>query len=392
MTGFMAGEDLSPNRIELARRKALAGAGYIDLTSSNPTKQGLLFPAELLQSAAHGYLANRLYEPDAKGQLAARQAIAQYYSTRAPAHSFSTDDIFITASTSEAYSLLFALLAEPGDNILAPAVSYPLFDYIAAMHHIELRTYALDPQRGWRIDPASLHLQIDSHTRAVLVISPHNPTGSVIQTVLPALTSLGLPVICDEVFAEFMLQGTAAPLVGALHPQLPVFHLNGISKMFALPDLKLGWIALSGGARTAYGERLEILNDTFLGANGLTQAMLPDLFTHGMPFVNQMRYYVRANLQLALTKLATCPHVEVRVPDGGYYLFPSISGWDDEEELVLHLLRHGVLVHPGYFYGYERGTHLMISCLTRPDVLATGLDRLIHALNAEPEQGVVGGS
>ena len=385
MTGFMAGEDLSPNRIELARQEALAGAGFIDLTSSNPTKQGLLFPPELLEAAATPYWATRRYEPHPRGQLVARQAIVDYYTTRTPALGVTTQDIFITASTSEAYGLLFALLTEPGDNILAPAVSYPLFDYLAAIHHVQLRPYALDEGRGWRIDPASLHAQIDSHTRAVLVISPHNPTGSVVQSVLPTLTALGLPVICDEVFAEFTAHGAPAPPFGALHPHLPVFHLNGISKLFALPDLKLGWIAMSGSASERYGERLEMLNDTFLGANALTQSMLPSLFAHGMPFVAQMREYIRANMQLALAKIALCPRLQVRPPDGGYYLFPRVIGWDDEEELVLHLLRHGILVHPGYFYGYENGVHIMISCLTSPDALSQGLDQLVAALLDDQE-------
>jgi alanine-synthesizing transaminase len=380
MTGFMAGEDLSPNRIELARRAAESGAGYIDLTSSNPTHQGLLFPADILQSAAQPYWSARRYEPDARGQRTARASIATYYAGRDPRLTLSPDDIFITASTSEAYSLLFALLAEPGDNILAPAVSYPLFDYLAEIHHIRLRPYALDESRGWRIDPASLHAQIDSRTRAVLVISPHNPTGNVIQANLPTLAALGLPVISDEVFAEFTTQGGAAAPFGALHPQLPVFHLNGISKMFALPDLKLGWIAMSGDASAIYGERLEVLNDTFLGANALTQSLLPQLFTQGMPFVATMRDYVRANIALALAKLEPCRAIEVRPPEGGYYLFPSVAGWDDEEDLVIHLIRQGVLVHPGFFFGYEHGTHLMISCLTQPDKLAEGLDLLVAAL------------
>jgi aspartate/methionine/tyrosine aminotransferase len=243
-----------------------------------------------------------------------------------------------------------------------------------------LRPYALDETRDWRIDPASLHAQADSLTRAVLVISPHNPTGTVIQTSVPSLTGLGLPVICDEVFAEFTTQGQPAPPFGALHPLLPTFHLNGISKMFALPDLKLGWIAPSGGATEIYADRLEFLNDTFLGANALTQSILPALFEHGMPFVAEMREYIRSNLALALTKLAACPAIRARPPDGGYYLFPAVDGWDDEEELVVHLLKHGVLVHPGYFYGYEHGTHVMISCLTKPEQLSEGLDRLIAAL------------
>jgi alanine-synthesizing transaminase len=382
MSGFFADGDLTPNQIELARRRAAEGAGYIDLTSSNPTHQGLIFPADLLRGAADRYLRTRRYDPDPLGSPAARAAIASYYAGRTPPLSLTEGDIFITASTSEAYGLLFALLTEPGDNVLAPVVSYPLFEYLASIYHIELRPYALDEARGWRIDPASLHAQTDDRTRAVLIISPHNPTGMIVQAALPTLTHLGLPIVCDEVFAEFPYAAPATPPLGALHPELAVFHLNGISKLFALPDLKLGWIALSGPARQEYSDRLELLNDTFLGANSLTQSMLPDLFAGGMTFVAEMRERVRSNLTLALDRLARDAHVRAQAPDGGYYLFPEVLGWSDEEALVLHLLDHGVLVHPGYFYGYERGTHLMIACLAEPDRFAEGIERLIAGLKA----------
>jgi aspartate/methionine/tyrosine aminotransferase len=173
----------------------------------------------------------------------------------------------------------------------------------------------------------------------------------------------------------------ATPPLGALHPELPVFHLNGISKLFALPDLKLGWIALSGPARAEYGDRLELLNDTFLGANSLTQAMLPDLFAGGMAFVAEMRARVQSNIALALGRFASSSHFRAQAPDGGYYLFPEVLGWSDEEALVLHVLDHGVLVHPGYFYGYERGTHLMLSCLAEPARFAVGIDRIVMAID-----------
>lgn len=379
MTGFFASGDLTPNRIEQARM-ALHGQ-YIDLTSSNPTRQGLLFPPSVLAEAAVSYWNTRRYEPDPRGGRSARAAIVDYYAGRSPSLPLSTDDVFLTASTSEAYSLLFALLTAPGDNVLAPVVTYPLFEFLAEIHHIELRPYALDEARGWRIDPASLHAQVDGRTRAVLIVSPHNPTGTILTEALPALTTLGLPLICDEVFAEFCYRAPATPPIGVLHPELPVFHLNGISKMFALPDLKLGWIALNEAARE-FTARLELLNDTFLGSNALAQHMLPSLFVQGADFVGAMQTRVRQNLALAIERLASSPALRVQPPDGGYYLFPKVLGWDDEEELVLHCLRHGVLVHPGYFYGYERGAHLMISCLIEPDQLRIGLDRLIAALEA----------
>lgn len=385
MTGFFASGELSPNRLDQMRR-AMRDQ-YIDLTSSNPTHQGLLFPSHILETAALSYWRERRYEPLPHGQLAARQAIQRYYQQRRPALALERDDVFITASTSEAYSLLFALLTEPGDNLLAPVVSYPLFEFLAEIHHIELRPYALDEARGWRIDPASLHAQVDGRTRAVLIVSPHNPTGMVVSESLPALTTLGLPLICDEVFAEFVYRAPTTPPIGALHPELPVFHLNGISKLFALPDLKLGWIALNAAARP-FAERLELLNDTFLGANALTQYMLPAFFDQGMEFVAGMRKHVQRNLETALEQLSTCPMLRVQPPDGGYYLFPEVLGWDDEEALALHCLQHGVLVHPGYFYGYERGTHIMLSCLTEPTELQRGIDRLITALDAAPSLGL----
>lgn len=379
MSPFLADADLSANAIELARRNVTS---YIDLTSSNPTHQGLLFPAEVLHAAAEPYWRARRYDPDPRGLLTARQTITDYYAQRNPALHFQPDHIIITASTSEAYGLLFTLLTEPGDNVLGANVTYPLFEHLAAAHHVELRTYQLDESHHWHIEQRTLLDRVDHRTRAVLIVSPHNPTGLIVQSPLTALNQLGLPVICDEVFAEFTYRASHAPPLGALHPDTPIFHLNGISKMFALPDLKLGWIAMNAPAAQTFGARLEILNDMYLGANALTQTMLPTLFEHGMDFVETMRGRIRASLDMALDKLARCPALSVHAPDGGYYLFPQVRGWDDEEALVLHLLGHGVLVHPGFFYGCGHGAHVMISCLTEPATLAQGLDGLCAALRA----------
>ncbi len=378
MPGVFAELDLTLNELELARRRRLAAGGYLDLTSSNPTLQGLIFPPELLRAAADHYWTTRRYRPDPRGSEAARAAVVAYYAGRMPPLSLAPDDVFLTASTSEAYSLLFALLADPGDNLLAPNVSYPLFEYLAALRHLELRPYPLREEHGWAIDEPGLLAAADTRTRGVLLVSPHNPTGAVLQAPIAALRRLALPLICDEVFAPFTYGVPAVPPVGALHPELPVFTLNGISKLFALPDLKLGWIALNAAARS-FAPRLELLNDTFLGANGLSQHLLPSLFAHGMPFVAAMTNRVRANLNLALATLADHPHLHVRPPDGGYYLFPAVSGWDDEEALVHHMLEQGVLVHPGYFYGDPPGVHLMLSALTEPASFAAGLDRLARA-------------
>ncbi len=381
MPGVFADLDLTPNRIEQARQRMAAGAGYIDLTSSNPTHQGLRFPPDILQAAAATYWSNRRYQPDPRGLHAARSAVARYYAARTPPLILPEDAIYLTASTSEAYSLLFALLADPGDNVLAPDVTYPLFDYLAELRGVELRAYHLDEQQGWQIDSASLLAQADARTRAVLLISPHNPTGAVIQAAIPVLTQMAVPLICDEVFAPFTYGVANVPPLAALHPNTPVLLLNGISKMFALPDMKLGWIALNTPAQNLYGERLELLNDTFLGASGLIQTMLPALFARGMPFVAAMVERVRATMDEARRQAVVCDWLEMPTPDGGYYLLPAVRGWDDEEELVLFLLEHGVLVHPGYFYGDVPGIHIMLSALTEPGTFARGLERLCYALS-----------
>jgi aspartate/methionine/tyrosine aminotransferase len=375
--GFLSGVDLSENPIEQARRNA---RNYIDLTSSNPTQQGLIFPAGILRDAANSYWDTRRYTPDPKGARAARNAIAHYYQQRTPSVTLDRDHLVLTASTSEAYGLLFTLLTEPGDNVLGPAITYPLFEHLAEAHHIELRAYDMDESRGWAIDEDSLLDIVDDHTRAVLIVSPHNPTGMIVQRALPALDQLNLPVICDEVFAEFTFSAQATPPFHALHPHLPTFVLNGISKMFALPDLKLGWVAMNAPAHAQFGERLDFLNDAYLSANSLTQHMLPALFEHGMGFVKDMRSRINASLAMALEMLSACRAIEVQAPAGGYYLFPKVRGWEDEESLVLHLLRHGVLSHPGFFYGNPAGAHLMISCLTEPADLREGLHRLVSAL------------
>ncbi|NJM42196.1 MAG: pyridoxal phosphate-dependent aminotransferase [Anaerolineae bacterium] len=387
--GFLQNADLSLNLIEQARR---ASAGYIDLTSSNPTHQGLLFPAQVLREASEGYWATRRYAPDARGDARAREAIQRYYDLRVASCVGSqatnarrnTHDVFITASTSEAYSLLFALLTEPGDNVLAPDVGYPLFDFLAEMHHTTLKPYRLDEARRWQIDESSLVKSADERTRAVLVISPHNPTGNIVQSPIPNIQSLNLPIICDEVFAEFTVGVAHTPVMSALHLGLPVFVLNGLSKMFALPDLKLGWIAMNEQASEYYAERLEVLNDTFLSANYLTQFMLPTLFERGWDFVTQQREHVRRNMNLALEMLAQCSAIKTRLPDGGYNLFCEVLGWDNapgsEDALVLHLLQQGVLVHPGYFFNCTQGAHILISCLTETTQLQAGLERLIAAL------------
>ncbi len=378
--GAFAALDLRLNPIEEARRRVAASTGYLDLTSSNPTQHGVLFPAAVLHAAAAPYWHTRRYTPDPHGNPAARATIAAWYAQRQPPLALPPDHLYLTASTSEAYALLFALLADPGDNLLAPAVSYPLFEYLAELRGVELRSYTLDHHNNWQIDGNSLLAAADARTRGVLIVSPHNPTGAVVHQPIAALATLGVPVICDEVFATMPYRVPHVPPFATLHPTLPVFMLNGISKLFALPDMKLGWIAANPAAHERYGARLELLNDTLLGANGLVQTMLPALFRDGMPFVQHMAAHIARNLDATLATLATSRHLHVTPPDGGYYVFAAVRGNPDEEALVLALLERGVLVHPGFFFGEAPGSYLLLSALTAPDILHAGTARLVAAL------------
>ncbi|MFH2046211.1 MAG: pyridoxal phosphate-dependent aminotransferase [Pseudomonadota bacterium] len=381
MPGFFSDYDFVENAIEQEYRKAEKKKGFINLTVSNPTHEGLIFPFEVLRNAAISYLSKRRYDPDPKGLYLARQAVSDYYKNRIPYIKIPTDNITITASTSESYGILFSLLADPGDNILAPKITYPLFEHLAAIHHIKLRPYELDENNNWQINENSILSEYDCRTRAIIIVSPHNPTGAVIKESVSVLNQLGLPVICDEVFAEFPCMTVNIPPFGSLHPDLTVFHLNGISKMFGLPDLKLGWIALSGPASKDFEKRLDLLNDTYLGANYMIQSMLPSIFSDGLAFVKQMQKHIRIGIDLAVELLSINPNISVTRPDGGYYLFPEIKNWKDEEKLVLYLLKSkNVLVHPGYFYDCDKKVHIMISCLTEINKLAEGIKRIIAAI------------
>ena len=377
-TGFLSAHDLEINAVEALRRRRIeAGLHLYDLTSTNPTQHGHLFPPSILARAAEGYWPQRRYEPDPRGALPAREAIARYYVGRR-ACAIKPSDIVITASTSESYSLLFSLLADAGDNMLVPEPSYPLFELLAAARALELRSYHLQGE-AWEMDVAALASLVDKKTRAIMVVSPHNPTGAIIRARDDRIAALGVPIIADEVFAEFT-DGAPAPCLGTLYPDLPVFHLNGISKMLALPDLKLGWIALNERAEAAYGDRLEILNDCFLSTSGLIQHMLPVLLEQGVAFMRHMVESLRHSVAFVRSSLECLPRLHPGNPAGGYCVFTGVDKVPDEERLVLSLLHHGVLVHPGYFYGNNLGPHIMISCMPRRNELEAAVEIIAKML------------
>jgi aspartate/methionine/tyrosine aminotransferase len=354
---------MRPNALtELLRAKHRNGERILDLTESNPTHAGIAYPAGFLASLASDRAAR--YEPEPFGLPAARETIASEYG--AP-----FDRVVMTASTSEAYSWLFKLLCDPGDNVLVPRPSYPLFDYLAALESVEVRHYGLFHDHGWFIDFHTLERAVDERTRAIVLVNPNNPTGHFLRRhELAQITSFGLPIISDEVFRDYLLH-PASDSVLTLQglDETLTFTLNGLSKTVGLPQMKLAWMIASGPrdqVREAL-ERLEMIADTYLSAGTPVQCALPSLLELRKPVQSQIGERLRSNLAcLRETALRT-----LEVEAGWYVVIVQ------EEGSELRLLReHNVLVQPGYFYDFENSGCLVVSLLTPTDIFREGIARL----------------
>lgn len=357
------------------------GAALLDLTESNPTRVGLPYPADaLLQALAPPELAR--YEPAPRGLPSARAAVAAR-------HGCAPDDVLLTASTSEAYSYLFKALCDPGDAVLAPQPSYPLFDYLAALEGVELVTYPLRYDGAWHIDLPALEqaLAAAPRARAILVVSPNNPTGSYLtRDELARLAALaaarGLVLVADEVFAEYPADDAAAPArVTCLAAETPVlgFSLGGLSKSAGLPQLKLGWIVAGGPAadRAAALERLELVADSYLSVATPVMLAAPRLLELGDRVRAAILARVRANRAWLHERLPRGGAVEPLPAEGGWTATLRFPATRTDEELALAALRdHDVVAHPGYFFDYPRGTYLIVSLLPEPDRFRAGIDTL----------------
>lgn len=354
--------DLTPNALSqaVAARRA-AGAPFLDLTRTNPTQIGLDYDDNLL--AALRDPAALAYEPTAQGLLRAREAVAAYYGD-----AVHPDDIFLTASTSEAYSYLFKLLTDPGDEILVPRPSYPLFDFLAAMENVQVEPYPADV---WDIT----HWR-STRTRALVTVHPNNPTGrSTHPGIAQACAEQGLPLIVDEVFLDYHWGPTRLASFVQSRPGDGVgFVLSGLSKVCALPQMKLGWIVLNGTnpAKREIRERLELVADTYLSASAPIQHAAPRWLAARHGIQEQIRRRIVTNLQaLDASGLRRQP------ADGGWTAVVELSGTADEEALVLRFLNEAnVLVQPGYFYDFPAGEALVVSLLSEPPEFAEGLNRM----------------
>jgi aspartate/methionine/tyrosine aminotransferase len=362
----------------LHERLKSEGANVIDLVRGNVNEHGIVYPPEILdeilRSAAR---AARVYRPDSLGQRPAREAIARYYGgLNIPA-----DHVLVTPGTSISYWYCFKLLAEHGDEILCPQPSYPLFDYIARLAGLYMRHYRLDESRDWAIDLDHLESQITAGTRAIILISPHNPTGMVADDAqLHGLAEIAhrhaLPIIADEVFSEFLFDLTSFPRIASTNAPL-VFTLNGFSKMFALPGIKIGWMAISGNAPLVKKsvDALELISDTFLPVNETAQFAAPQIFEQGEPFLQSYRDWVSRCRTAAIEGLKGHSFV---MPRGGFYITLRIDR--DEEQAAAGLLENDkILVHPGYFYDIAPD-HLVTTFIDEPESVRGHFEKIAGRL------------
>jgi alanine-synthesizing transaminase len=373
--------DLAPNRLSLLlREKRAAGAPILDLTESNPTAAGFAYPSDAILSALADPRSLQ-YQPAAAGMPSARSAVSEYY-----AGTVNPERVLLTASTSEAYSLVFKLLANPGDEVLVPAPSYPLFDFLAALDSVRVVQYPLVYHGSWNIDFDALSRSITPRSRAIVLVNPNNPTGSFLkQSELAPLLALcrehNLAIISDEVFADYLLD-EQAPLVRSLTGTNDVltFCLSGLSKVAGLPQLKLGWIVTGGPSadREQAFERLELIADTYLSVGAPVQWAAPALLGLRGELQRQILSRVRANRAFLAGQIGPASPWKLLATEGGWYAILEAPRIQSEEQWVVSLLAEDdVVVQPGFFFDFEREAFLVISLLTQEDVFGEGVRRIL---------------
>lgn len=355
----------------------------LDLTVSNPTRCGFDFPeAEIRQALAQP--AVLAYDPDPQGARAAREAIAAHHG-----HGLRAEDLLLTASTSEGYGLLFKLLGDPGDEVLVPSPSYPLFEWLARLEGLTARPVPSYFHDRWHLDLGALEAAVSPRTRAVVVVNPNNPTGHFLtKAEWAALTTLcarhHLSLLVDEVFADYALEPGDDRLVTALldpDPPCPVFLLSGLSKVAALPQLKLGWIAVRGPGSAAGLEALAFLADQYLSVSAPVQAAAPRLLELAQSIRPQILERLRANLAALDAALASQPHLSRLPVEGGWSVLLRRPAVDADEDCALRLLEGAsVLVHPGSFFELPGDGHLVLSLLVPPSAFHQGVQRICLAL------------
>ena len=394
--------DWNTEESELARAHRLrleSGLPIADLTASNPTRCEFTYPDSLLQALTDPRALD--YDPQPKGLLAARQAICAYYASHGatldPAH------IVLTTSTSEAYSFLFRLLCDPGDEVLILQPGYPLFDFLTELDDVKRKASSMLYDHGWQIDAEAIRRDLTPRTRAIVIVHPNNPTGHFTKPWESAeLARLcrkhSLALIVDEVFLDYgpnhgpkdgpgHMSGqqdpeSAARTFASGLAGTPVFVVSGLSKIAGLPQMKAAWIITTGPARDHSLARLEVIADTFLSMNAPIQYAIPGWLNGRHAIQEQIRTRTAANLVELDRQLGRIPSTQRLQLEGGWYAILRIPALQPDEHTVRGLLNRGVWVHPGYFFGMSESGWLVLSLLAPTQEFAAGVTILVDYLQA----------
>jgi len=367
--------------------KRATGISLLDLTESNPTVVGFSYPHEAI-AAIYGSIEDLTYAPEPLGPARARNAVCDYYAARGV--SITPDRIALTASTSEAYSVLFKLFCDPGDEILVPVPSYPLFEYLAALESIRVLNYHLRYDGSWHIDFEHLEQAITDRTRAIITVNPNNPTGSFVklregEQLVRIATDHGLPLISDEVFMDYTLMDRQPRRSLADFDSTLIFSLNGLSKLAAMPQMKLGWIAMNGprAELEQVRARLELILDTYLSVGTPVQQAAADLLRIGETLQAEIKVRTRMNLDAAHRELASSAAHVLRA-EGGWSAIIQLPRVFSEQEWVARLLEQAaVVVQPGYFFDMGTEAYIVVSLISDPVVFAEGIARIGQVLQKE---------
>jgi alanine-synthesizing transaminase len=380
---------LAQNRFTQAVEEVRAeNRRILDLSASNPTRIGLEFDSQAILQALSSPRALD-YAPQAKGLLSARQAVAGYYFQQHGFHDLHPERIVLTTSTSEGYSYVFRLLCNAGDELLVPKPSYPLFEFLADLEDVRLVPYPLIYDHGWQMDFHSMKKAVTNRTRGVVVVHPNNPTGSYVHA--GEFDSLNafcreheLALTVDEVFLDYPLDDSAH-LSFAGNEEVLTFTLSGLSKISALPQMKVAWVVTSGPAaevETAMG-RLEVIADTYLSMNAPMQWALPSLLEQRHGVQRQLRSRLKTNLAELDRQLATQTLCHRLCVEGGWYAVLRVPVTRSDEELAIELVREkSVIVHPGHFYDFATDGYLVLSLITPAGEFAAGIERVLESLQS----------
>lgn len=376
-------DPLSRNKLaHVHERLVSGGASVVDLTASNPTLAGFQYPKAILDALGsdHGLS----YRPDPLGLRSARDGVAAYL--RGLGLDVDGRDVVLTASTSDAYSLLFKLLCDPGHEVAVPRPSYPLLEHLTRLDSVAAVPYTLEYHGRWEIDLGGLERLISTATRAVVMVNPNNPTGSFVSSreidgVVSLCRDRDVALIVDEVFGVYpMASSNRGPSVLDRAPDVLTFVLGGLSKAIGLPGVKLGWMVVAGPRQPVARalDRLELLCDTYLSVATPVQLAVEDLLSKGAGVTTQIAERVRRNYQHLERLVATYPAAGLLPVEGGWYAVVQVPATASEEMLVLDLLnREHILVHPGYFFDFPREAFLVMSLLPETVTFESATERVL---------------